>query len=148
MDTAPIPIITAFAPSPDGGRGLARDMRVRWALEEAGQRYDVRPVPFEGRHEAARRAGNPFGQIPTYEEDGLVLFESGAIIQHIASRHGGRAGLLPAEPNARARATAWMFAAQELGMVPEPGSGVIALSGLALMCGLHARAGKRKRKPA
>jgi glutathione S-transferase len=103
-----IPTITAFETSPDRGQGLARDMRVRWALEEAGQPYDVRLVSFKAMKEAAHRALNPFGQIPTYEEDGLALFESGAIVFHIAQRH---ASLLPDEPNARARAVMWMFAA-------------------------------------
>jgi glutathione S-transferase len=102
------PIITAFAQSPDRGRGLARDMRVRWALEEVGQAYDVRLVSFAEMKEPAHRALHPFGQIPTYEAGNLALFESGAIVFHIAERH---AGLLPAEPNARARAIAWMFAA-------------------------------------
>ena len=100
--------ITAFEDSPDRGRGLARDMPVRWALEEVGQPYDVRLVSFAAMKEPAHRALHPFGQIPTYEEDGLALFESGAIVFHIAERH---AGLLPAEGNARARAIAWMFAA-------------------------------------
>ncbi len=100
--------ITVLERSPDGGRGLARDTRVRWALEEAGLPYQVRGVSREERKEPAHRARNPFGQIPTYEEDGLVLFETGAIILHIAERHSG---LLPADPNARARAIAWMFAA-------------------------------------
>jgi len=102
------PTITAFESSPDRGRGLARDMRVRWALEEVGQRYDVRLVSFKTMKEPAHRALNPFGQIPTYEEGGLALFESAAIILHIAEHH---AGLLPADANARARAIAWMFAA-------------------------------------
>ena len=100
--------ITAFERSPDRGKGLARDMRVRWALEEAGQPYDVRLVPMGAMKEPAHRALHPFGQIPTYEEGDLVLFESGAIVLHIAERH---AGLLPDDPNARARAIAWMFAA-------------------------------------
>lgn len=100
--------ITAFAQSPDRGRGLARDMRVRWALEEAGQPYEVRLVSFRAMKEPAHLALNPFGQIPTYEEDGLKLFESGAIILHIAERH---AGLLPENAGARARAIMWMFAA-------------------------------------
>ena len=103
-----IPTITAFERSPDGGKGLARDMRVRWALEEAGQPYEVRLVSFGAMKEPAHRALNPFGQIPTYEEGGLVLFESGAIVFHIAERH---AGLLPEDSNARARAITWMFAA-------------------------------------
>jgi len=102
-----IPTITAFANSPDRGRGLARDMRVRWALEEVGQAYAVRLVSFAQMDEPDHLARQPFGQIPTYEEDGLVLFESGAIILHIAERH---AGLLPDDPAARARAIAWMFA--------------------------------------
>ena len=102
------PTITAFERSPDRGRGLARDMRVRWALEEVGQPYDVRLVSFKTMKESAHRERNPFGQIPTYEEGDLTLFESAAIILHIAQRH---AGLLPADENARARAIAWMFAA-------------------------------------
>jgi glutathione S-transferase len=101
------PTITAFERSPDRGRGLARDMRVRWALEEVGQPYDVRLVSFSEMKESAHRALHPFGQIPTYEEGDLVLFESGAIILQIAERH---AGLLPDDANARARAIAWMFA--------------------------------------
>jgi len=102
------PIITAFEHSPDRGQGLARDMRVRWALEEVGQPYDVRLVSFAAMKEPAHRALHPFGQIPTYEEGDLALFESGAIVLHIAQRH---AGLLPDDANARARAIAWMFAA-------------------------------------
>jgi glutathione S-transferase len=102
------PTITAFERSPDRGRGLARDMRVRWALEEVGQPYDVRLLSFSAMQESAHRQLHPFGQIPTYEEGELTLFESGAIILHIAERH---AGLLPKEANARARAIAWMFAA-------------------------------------
>jgi glutathione S-transferase len=100
--------ITAFERSPDGGRGLARDTRVRWALEEVGQPYEVRPVSFRAMKEPAHLARHPFGQIPTYEEGDLVLFETGAIIFHIAERH---AGLLPDDADARARAIAWMFAA-------------------------------------
>jgi glutathione S-transferase len=102
------PTITAFEQSPDRGRGLARDMRVRWALEEVGQPYAVRLVAFSEMKEPAHRALHPFGQIPTYEEGDLVLFESGAIVFHIAERH---AGLLPDDANARARAITWMFAA-------------------------------------
>lgn len=102
------PTLTVFERSPDRGRGLARDMRVRWALEELGQPYDVRLVSFSEMKEPAHLARHPFGQIPTYEEGGLTLFESGAIIFHIAERH---TGLLPADANARARAIAWMFAA-------------------------------------
>jgi glutathione S-transferase len=103
-----IPTITAFERSPDGGRGLARDMRVRWALEEVGQAYDVRLVSFKAMKQGAHLALHPFGQIPTYQEGDLALFESGAIVFHVAGR---RAGLLPADANARARAITWMFAA-------------------------------------
>lgn len=102
------PTITAFEQSPDRGRGLARDMRVRWALEEVGQPYEVRLLSFAAMKEPEHRALHPFGQIPTYEEGDLVLFESGAIIFHIAQRHPG---LLPEDTNARARAISWMFAA-------------------------------------
>ena len=102
------PTITAFARSPDRGQGLARDMRVRWALEEVGQPYEVRLVSFSAMKEPAHRALHPFGQIPTYEEGDLALFESGAIVFHIAEHH---VGLLPDDAHARARAVAWMFAA-------------------------------------
>src|SRR3984957_15959965 len=102
------PTITAFERSPHHGRGLARDMRVRWALEEVGQPYQVRLVSFAAMKEPAHLALHPFGQIPTYEEGDLALFESGAIVFHIAQRH---AGLLPGDANARARAITWMFAA-------------------------------------
>jgi glutathione S-transferase len=102
------PTITAFESSPDRGRGMARDMRVRWAFEEVGQPYDVRLVSFAQMKEPAHRALHPFGQIPTYEDGDLTLFESGAIVLHIAEHH---AGLLPDDAGARARAIAWMFAA-------------------------------------
>jgi glutathione S-transferase len=102
------PTITAFERSPDRGKGLARDMRVRWALEEVGQPYGVRLLSFSAMKEPAHRALHPFGQIPTYEEGALALFESGAIVFHIAERH---AGLLPDDAYARARAITWMFAA-------------------------------------
>src|SRR5258707_15856598 len=111
--------ITAFERSPDGGKGLARDTRVRWTLEEVGQPYEVRFVSFRAMKEPAHRALHPFGKIPTYEEGDLALFETGAIILHIAERH---AGLLP--PNtgdgadARARAITWMFAAVNRGEPP------------------------------
>ena len=100
--------ITAFENSPDRGRGLARDMRVRWALEEVGQPYEVRLLSFPAMKQAAHLSLHPFGQIPTYEEGGLALFESGAIVLHIAERH---AGLLPADADGRARAILWLFAA-------------------------------------
>jgi glutathione S-transferase len=102
------PTITAFEQSPDRGKGLARDMRVRWALEEVGQPYDVRLVSFSEMKGPAHCMLHPFGQIPTYEEGDLALFESGAIVLHLAERH---AGLLPDDANARARAIAWIFAA-------------------------------------
>jgi glutathione S-transferase len=102
------PTITAFEASPDKGQGLARDMRVRWALEEVGQPYDVRLLSYKALKEPAHRARNPFGSIPTYEDGDLVLFESGAIILRIAERHQG---LLPEDANARSRAISWMFAA-------------------------------------
>src|ERR1700761_4432578 len=100
--------ITAFDRSPDGGKGLARDTRVRWALEEVGQPYEVRLVTFPALKEPAHLALHPFGQIPTYEEGNLILFETGSIILHLAQHH---AGLLPDEPDARARAITWIFAA-------------------------------------
>lgn len=100
--------LTAFERSPDRGRGLSRDMRVRWALEEVGQPYDVRLVSFAAMKAPAHMALHPFGQIPTYEDGDLALFESGAILFHIAQQH---AGLLPDDPDARARAVGWMFAA-------------------------------------
>jgi glutathione S-transferase len=102
------PTITAFERSPDGGKGLSRDMRVRWVLEEAGQSYEVRPVSFHAMKESAHLGLHPFGQIPTYEEGDLAIFETGSIVFHIAARH---AGLLPDDANARARAITWMFAA-------------------------------------
>lgn len=102
------PTIPAFERSPDRGRGLARDMRVRWALEEVGQPYGVRLVSFAAMKAPAHRVLHPFGQIPTYEQEGLALFETGAIVLHIAETH---AGLLPAEAHARSRAIMWMFAA-------------------------------------
>lgn len=102
------PTITAFANSPDGGRGLARDTRVRWALEEVGVRYAVRLLSFAAMKEPAHLALHPFGQIPTCEDGDLALFESGAIVLHLAERHGG---LLPEDADARSRAIAWMFAA-------------------------------------
>ncbi|MGM4905211.1 glutathione S-transferase family protein [Tardiphaga sp. 866_E4_N2_1] len=103
-----MPTISAFERSPDRGRGLARDMGVRWALEEVGQPYDVRLLSFAEMKDPAHRRLHPFGQIPTYEDGDLMLFESGAIVFHIAERHPG---LLPDDANARARAIAWMFAA-------------------------------------
>lgn len=102
------PILTAFATSPDKGRGLARDMRVRWALEEVGQPYDVRLVTFAEMKEGPHRALHPFGQIPTYQDGDLTLFESGAIVLHLAQT---RPGLLPDAPVARAAAVSWLFAA-------------------------------------
>src|SRR6476646_209027 len=102
------PIVTGFANSPDHGAGHSRDFRVRWALEEVGQPYDVRLVPMAELKQADHRARHPFGKIPTYEEDGLTLFESGAIVLHIANRYPG---LLAEDRAAREHAIAWMFAA-------------------------------------
>lgn len=103
-----IPTITVFERSPDDGKGLARDTRVRWALEEVGQPYEVRLLSFRAMKEPAHLVLHPFGKIPTYEKDDLALFESGAIVLHVAERH---TGLFPDDANARARAIAWMFAA-------------------------------------
>ena len=100
--------ITAFEHSPDGGKGLARDTRVRWALEGVAEPYQVRLVSFRALKEPAHLALHPFGQIPTYQEGELALFETGAIVFHIAQRH---TGLLPDDANARARAITWLFAA-------------------------------------
>ncbi len=108
MTTPPPPTITAFEHSPDGGQGMARDMRVRWAFEEVGQPYRVRPVSFAAMKASAHRALHPFGQIPTFEDGPLALFETGAIVLHIAGSHPG---LLPVDAIARARAIGWMFAA-------------------------------------
>lgn len=102
------PVITAFKTSPDRGRGLARDFRVRWALEEVGQPYEVKLLTFEELKQPAHRARQPFGQIPSYQEGDLTLFESGSIIIYIADRHEG---LLPKEAKARARAITWIFSA-------------------------------------
>ncbi len=107
--------ITAFDRSPDGGKGLARDTRVRWALEETGQAYDVRPVSFAALKQPEHLALQPFGQIPTYEDNGLVLFETGSIVLHIADSHPG---LFPNDPNGRARAITWMFCAVNTIEVP------------------------------
>lgn len=109
MKSYPMPaILTAFANSPDRGRALARDFRVRWALEEVGQIYDVRLVSFDDLKTAAYRSLQPFGQIPAWQEDGLDLFESGAIVLHLAQRYPG---ILPRNEAGRARAIAWVFAA-------------------------------------
>src|SRR5262245_65613976 len=82
--------ITAFEQSPDGGKGLARDTRVRWALEGVGEPYAVRLVSFPAMKEPAHRALHPFGQIATYEEGDLALFETGAIVLHIGVRSAGQ----------------------------------------------------------
>lgn len=104
----PIPVISVFENSPDGGQGQARDMRVRWAFEEVGQLYDIRLISFSEMKQPGYRALHPFGQIPTYQDGDLVLFESGAIVFHIAQQHDG---LLPTQADARARAITWLFAA-------------------------------------
>jgi glutathione S-transferase len=108
MSLSTKPTITAFEQAPDSGRGLARDMPVRWALEEVGQPYEVRLLSASAMKDETHCAIHPFGQLPTYEEGELALFESGAIIFHIAE---SRPGLLPTDANARARAITWMFAA-------------------------------------
>ena len=108
IEMKPNPTITVFERSPDGGRGLARDMPVRWALEEVGQPYHVRRLSFEAMKEASHLAYQPFGQIPSYEQGDLILFESGAIVMHIAQHHRG---LLPEDQLRRARTITWMFAA-------------------------------------
>jgi glutathione S-transferase len=100
--------VSAFRWVPDFVRGLVSDLRVRWALEEAGLPYESRLIGPEDQKSARYRAMQPFGQVPAYEEDGLVLFESGAILLHIAERSDV---LMPREANSRARMTAWMFAA-------------------------------------
>ncbi|WP_137131159.1 glutathione S-transferase family protein [Rhizobium sp. FY34] len=103
------PIVSVFKNPPDGGKGYHRDFRVRWALEEVGQPYHLRLLSFsEMRRDLYRRELHPFGQMPTYKDGDLVLFESGAIVHHIAHEY---AGLLPSDRNARARAVMWMFAA-------------------------------------
>lgn len=112
------PTITAFERSPDRGKGLARDMPVRWALEEVGQPYEVRLLSFSAMKQPQHLALHPFGQIPTYEEGDRCLFESGAIVFDIAQRH---AGLLPEDANARARAISWMFAALNTAGTADPG---------------------------
>ena len=100
--------ITAFERSPDGGKGLARDTRVRWALEEVGLPYHVRFISFAALKEQAHLSIQPFGQIPTCEDGDLVLFETGAIILRIASHYEG---LFPKETHAKSRAISWIFAA-------------------------------------
>jgi glutathione S-transferase len=94
-----------WAPAPF--QGQVRDLAVRWALEEAGLAYTERQVSDDERRNAGYRARQPFGQVPVYRADGIEIFESGAIVLFIAERHG----LLPADPAARERARAWMFAA-------------------------------------
>src|SRR5277367_393908 len=100
--------LTAFKWVPPFLQGLIRDLRVRWALEEAGLSYEEKLLNFGDQNRAEHRAVQPFGQVPVYEEDGLVLFESGSIIMHIGEKSPV---LLPVEPLARARVRTWMFAA-------------------------------------
>jgi glutathione S-transferase len=102
------PVVVGYNWAPDRGMGLVRDMRVRWALEEVGVAYDERHLDWGEQKAPEHRARNPFGQVPAYEEDGLVLFESGAIVLHIARRWPG---LLPTDPAAQERAVQWLFAA-------------------------------------
>ena len=100
--------IIAFRDVPEIAKGLVRDLRVRWALEEAGLPYEVRLLEQGDQNKPEYRALQPFGQVPIFEEDGLVLFESGAIVLHIAERSEV---LLPKDPHARARAQQWLVAA-------------------------------------
>src|SRR5258708_1203619 len=100
--------ISAFKWVPDFARGQVRDLRVRWALEEAGLPYKTRLLPQAGQDKPDYRALQPFGQVPIFEEDGLVLFETGAIVLHIGERS---ATLLPQDRDARARARQWLIAA-------------------------------------
>lgn len=100
--------VTAFQSVPPFAQGLVRDLRVRWALEEAGLRYEVKLLEDGEKDGAEYRAWQPFGQVPAYEENGLKLFESGAIVLRVADRSEN---LLPGDPAARARAVEWLFAA-------------------------------------
>ena len=100
--------VTAFRWVPDFARGLVRDLRVRWALEEAGLPYREKLIGPEDQTSTDYRAWQPFGQVPAYEEDGLSLFESGAIVLHISARS---AALMPSDTASQARATTWVFAA-------------------------------------
>lgn len=100
--------VTAFRWVPPFVRGLVRDLRVRWALEEAGLPYEEELIGPEDQRSEAYRRRQPFGQVPVFEEDGLTLFESGAIVLHVAERSEA---LLPRDPAGRARAAGWMFAA-------------------------------------
>ena len=99
--------VSAYRWVPPFAQGLVRDLRVRWAMEEVGIPYEERLLDFRNKPDGYRKL-QPFGQVPTFEEDGLVLFETGAIVLHIAERS---TLLLPPDPSARARATSWMFAA-------------------------------------
>lgn len=100
--------ISAFRWVPEFARGQVRDLRVRWALEEAGLPYQSRLLEQGEQDKAEYRSLQPFGQVPILEEDGLVLFESGAIVLHVGARSEA---LLPRDPAARARATQWLIAA-------------------------------------
>jgi glutathione S-transferase len=100
--------VSAFRWVPPFAQGLVRDLRVRWALEEAGLAYEERLIGPEDQTSERYRCLQPFGQVPAFEEDGLVLFESGAIVLHVAERSDA---LLPSDPMARARSRTWMFAA-------------------------------------
>ena len=100
--------LTAFAWVPPFAQGLVRDLRIRWALEEAGEPYEERLLQQGEQDSTGYRALQPFGQVPVYDEDGLTLFESGAILLHIGERSDV---LLPRDHAARARAIQWVFAA-------------------------------------
>ncbi len=103
-----VPTIVAFQWVPEFAQGLVRDIRVRWALQEAGRSYQVRQITRDDQTTPAYRALQPFGQVPAYEEGALILFESGAILHHIAS---SSPALMPDDPAERARTVTWMFAA-------------------------------------
>jgi len=100
--------VSAFSWVPDFARGLVRDLRVRWALEEAGLPYEAWLLGQDDKNSDTYRALQPFGQVPAYEENGFVLFESGAIVHHIASKSDV---LMPRDEKGRARTLSWMFAA-------------------------------------
>lgn len=99
-------IVSAYAWVPDVARGFVRDLRVRWALEEAGLGYDAKKIQLEDK--TAYRAWQPFGQVPAYADGQVEMFESGAIVLHIAEQHEA---LMPRDPVGRARVQQWMFCA-------------------------------------
>ena len=109
-------ILTTFNWVPEMPRGYVRDLRVRWALEEAGFPYRVQSTPFDGR-KADHFAHQPFGQVPWLTDGDLSIFESGAILLHLGERSDA---LMPADPRGRSDAKEWLFAALEPALVPVP----------------------------